>query len=237
MGSRERRGGGFIRSLLGTGVIAALLVAGVVVGFKLLGSPFSTTEKDHSAPPILLELKSLSDYHAAQARLEVTLDLEKDVKWVPSFIAGERVQFVGVGTVDATVNFEGLDQRRITIDKTGKEVTISLPHATMMEPVLDRTESHVMNRDRGLLNRVGGLFVDNPTSEHALYQKATEKLADAAAHTDLLQRAEENTQAMLATMLRSMGFNQVHVVFEDTPTTTDPSGADTSSTVPPWRQP
>ena len=236
MGFRRDRRGGFFRSLLGTGVIAALLVAGVVVGFKLLGSPFSTTEKDHSPPPILLELKSLSSYHAAQARLEVTLDIEKDVKWVPSFIAGERVQFVGIGTVDATVNFDGLDQRRIQVDETGKAVTISLPHATMMDPVLDRKESHVMNRDRGLLNRVGGIFVDNPTSEAALYDKATQKLADAASHTDLIRRAEENTQAMLVTMLRSMGFNQVHVVFEDAPSTatTDPG---TSTTLPPWRTP
>ncbi|HQV58726.1 MAG TPA: DUF4230 domain-containing protein [Ilumatobacteraceae bacterium] len=237
MGSRNNRGGGLVRSLIGAGVLAALLVGAFIVGFKLLGSPFSTTEKDHSAPPILLELNNLSDYHAAQARLEVTLDIEKDVKWVPSFIAGERVQFVGVGTVDASVDFSALQGNAVAYNAETKSVTITLPHATMSEPVLDRTLSHVMNRDRGLVNRVGGLFVDNPTSEKALYDKTAQKLAEAAAQTDLIQRAEENTRAMLTTMLRSAGLTDVVVQFADgpPPATTTTAGGD--RTPPTWLKP
>lgn len=236
MGSRNNRGGGFFRSLAGAGVIGALLVGAFIVGFKLIGSPFSTTEKDHSAPPILLELNNLSNYHAAQARLEVTLDIEKDVKWVPSFIAGERVQFVGVGTVDAEVDFSGLQENAVAYNQKTKSVTITLPHATMSEPVLDRELSHVMNRDRGLINRVGGLFVDNPTSEKALFDKTADKLAEAAAQTDLIQRAEENTRAMLTTMLRSAGLTDVVVQFADAP---PPSASTTDGerTPPTWLKP
>ena len=72
----------FKKFLGGVALVAGIAVAGVV-GFQLLDSPFTTTTKDHSPPPVLTELRDLSDFHAAQAQFEVTLDLEKDVKYVP----------------------------------------------------------------------------------------------------------------------------------------------------------
>ena len=101
----------FKKFLGGVAIVAGMLVAGVV-GFQLLHSPFTTATKDHSPPPVLTELRDLSDFHAAQAQFEVTLDLEKDVKYVPSAIAGERVQFLGIGTVDAVVDFSSHRHRR-----------------------------------------------------------------------------------------------------------------------------
>lgn len=194
-------------------LIAGLVVAGIV-GFQLLDSPFSTVTKDHSPPPVLLELRDLSDFHAAQAQFEVILDLEKDVKWVPSAIAGERVQFVGVGTVDAVVDFKNLGAGAVQISDDAKAVVVTLPGAYAMDPVLDHDQSHVMNRDRGLLNRIGGMFNDNPTSEATLYDAAMNKMADAATQTDLIDRAQEQTTFVLTGMLRAMGFEQIEIVFQ-----------------------
>ena len=194
-------------------VIGAVVVAGVV-GFQLLESPFTTTTKDHSPPPVLTELRDLADFHAAQAQFEVTLDLEKDVKWVPSAIAGERVQFVGVGTVDAVVDFSALGAGAVKISDDAKSVVVTLPGAYAGAPVLDHDQSHVMNRDRGLLNRIGGIFNDNPTSEAGLYEAATNKMADAARHTDLIDRAQEHTTSVLTAMLESMGFEQIEINFQ-----------------------
>jgi hypothetical protein len=189
-------------------------VAAGIVGFQLLHSPFTTVTKDHSPPPVLTELRNLSDFHAAQAQFEVTLDLEKDVKYVPSAIAGERVQFVGVGTVDAVVDFSALGSGGVTISKDAKSVLVTLPSAYAMDPVLDHKQSHVMNRDRGLLNRVAGLFNDSPTSEAPLYKAAMGKMADAAKQTDLLDRAQEHTTFVLTNMLKSMGFERIDINFQ-----------------------
>ena len=194
-------------------LVGALVVAGVV-GFHLIDSPFTTVTKDHSPPPVLLELRDLADFHAAQAQFEVTLDLEKDVKWVPSAIAGERVQFLGVGTVDAVVDFGNLGSGGVQMSKDAKSVTITLPGAYAMDPVLDHTQSHVMNRDRGLLNRISGLFNDNPTSESALYQGAMQKMADAARQTDLIDRAQQQTTSVLTAMLKDMGFEHIDIRFQ-----------------------
>ena len=72
-----------------------------------------------------------------------------------------------------------------------------------------------MNRDRGLLNRIGGVFSDNPTSEAPLYDAASAKMAAAAIETDLMQRAENNTKSMLYALLRGLGFQRVDIRFED----------------------
>jgi hypothetical protein len=203
----------FKKFLGGAALVAGLIVAGVV-GFQLLHSPFTTVTKDHSPPPVLTELRDLADFHAAQAQFEVTLDLEKDVKYVPSALAGERVQFVGVGTVDAVVDFSSIGAGAAQISDDNKTVVVTLPSAYATEPVLNHNESHVMNRDRGLINRIAGIFNDNPTSEDTLYKAAMGKMADAAKQTDLLQRAEEHTTFVLTGMLKSMGFEKIDIVFQ-----------------------
>lgn len=202
------------KKFAGAFALVAGLVAAAIVGFQLLHSPFTTVTKDHSPPPVLLELRDLADFHAAQAQFEVTLDLEKDVKYVPSAIAGERVQFVGVGTVDAVVDFNSIGAGAVRIGDDEKSVVITLPGAFAQDPVLDHDQSHVMNRDRGLINRVAGIFTDNPTSEATLYDAAMHKMADAAKQTDLIQRAEEHTTFVLTSMLKSMGFEKIDIVFQ-----------------------
>jgi Protein of unknown function (DUF4230) len=203
----------FKKFLGGVALVAGLVVAGVV-GFQLLDSPFTTTTKDHSPPPVLLELRDLADFHAAQAQFEVILDLEKDVKYVPAAIAGERVQFVGIGTVDAVVDFNSIGAGAIQISDDNKSVIVTLPGAYAMDPVLDHDQSHVMNRDRGLLNRLGGIFNDNPTSEAGLYDAAMAKMADAAGQTDLIAQAQEHTTFVLTSMLKAMDFEQIDIVFQ-----------------------
>jgi hypothetical protein len=210
---QSRRGilGPVVGSLLAIG----LVIGAAVVGFSLLGSPFKTETKDHSAPPVLLELKNIADFHAAQGRFEVTVDQEKDVKWLPSFIAGERVQYVGVGSVDAVVDFTSLNAGSVRVSEDNTSVIVTLPAAYLAEPVLDLETSHVMNRDRGLVNRVGGVFSDSPTSDQGLITTAMDKIGAAAAATDLRQRAEDNTKSMLYAMLKGFGFQYVDIRFQE----------------------
>lgn len=92
-------------------------------------------------------------------------------------------------------------------------MSITLPQPVLGEPVLDLQNSHVMNRDRGVLNRIGGLFSDSPTSEHALQAAAVEKIAAAAEASGLRDRARESTRTMLTAMLGALGFDDVTVTF------------------------
>src|SRR5881628_78111 len=123
-----------IKKFLGGVALVLGIVVAAAVGLQLVKLPFGTATKDHSPPPILNELRDLSDFHAAQAQFEVTVDLEKDVKYVPSALAGERVQFIGIGTVDAVVDFGSLGSGAIKVGDDKKSVVVTLPSPYTMDP-------------------------------------------------------------------------------------------------------
>lgn len=219
-GSGPRRRGGFgglrtvgILAALGAIALAVVVLANAIGGFDL--KLFGTTKVDRSAPVVLKELRDVSTFTAATGEFQATVDIENDVALLPSFIAGERVIFVGVGTVDATVDFAGLSKDAVVVGQEGA-VTVTLPEPTLATPVIDPARSRVANRDRGLVNRIEGVFTDNPTSERALYLKAQRRLAAAAKGSELQARAEKNTTAMLRGLLGKVGFDQVNVVFTPT---------------------
>ncbi len=213
---QQRRSRSFLTLVIGV-VSGALIAVAVGVGMQL-GNPFHTDTVDRSTPPVVIQLRDLADYHAAQGQFEVTIDQERDVKWVPSAIAGERVQYIAVGSVDAIVDFAHLNDGAVVVSDDGTTVTVTLPQAYLANPVLDTEQSHVMNRDRGILNRLSGVFSDNPTSEQGLSRLAEDKIGDAAAATDLTDRAEANTKGMLEAMFRSLGFETIDVRFQQTTT-------------------
>ena len=199
--------------IAGIAIIAALIAGAVVVVGQLLGTPFDTKTVDHSPPPVLVDLRELAEYHAAQGQFEVIVDQEDDVAWMPSALAGERVQFVAVGSVDGVVDFTTLPVGAVVVGEDDTSVVVTLPRPVLAEPVLDHQQSHVMNRDRGLFNRIGGMFSDNPTSEAELYSVAMDKMAVAAEATNLQQMAEVNTTKMLIGLFRSVGYLLVDVRF------------------------
>lgn len=142
---------GVIRPIITGGVVVgALLITASVVGLDLIKNPIRTEAVDHTPAPILTELRDLADFHAAQAQFEVVIDEEQDVKLIPQVIAGERVQYVAIGNVDAVVDFAGLSSSAIVVDESNQGVTITLPAPLVGEPVIDIEQSHVMNRDPGV---------------------------------------------------------------------------------------
>jgi hypothetical protein len=167
---------------------------------------------DRSSPALLKELDNLSSYSAAQGRFQQTIDVEDDVSIVPSFIAGERTTFLANGTVDATVNFSALSTGAVQPRGTGA-VTVTLPEPRLDRAVIDPKTSRVVGRERGILNRVGGIFSDNPTSEQRFYVLAQDKLGKAAQQSRLVERAERNTTKMLQGFLGRLGYSDVKVVY------------------------
>ena len=102
--------------------IAGLVVVAAMVGAGRLGdllpsipNPFGSETVDRTQPALLQSLADLSEYHAATGNFQVIVDTEKDTRFVPSFIRGERTVFVAGGSVDAIVDFSQLDERSIQV--------------------------------------------------------------------------------------------------------------------------
>jgi hypothetical protein len=200
-------------------VVVALLVAGLtaVRGLDLLpgfGAPLTTRTVDRSGPALMTALEDLGEYHAAQATFQSVVDLERDTRWVPSLISGERTTYLATGRVDGIADFTGLGPGAVTVSEDGTTVRIALPRPRLGEARVDTEGSRVVARDRGVLDRVGGAFVDNPTSERDLVLAAERKLEAAAAESDLLRRTAQNTRDMLTALVRALGYERVVVTFD-----------------------
>lgn len=202
-------------------VIAVLVVLAVVLLLKGISglwpsfdNPFRTETVDRSSPVVLQAIQDLRRFQAASGHFEVIVDVEKDTRFVPAAIRGERVLFVAVGSVDAGVDFSQLDDEAIDVSADRRRVVLDLPRARFFDARVDPKRSYVYDRDRGLIDRVASLFQDSPTGERELYVLAEAKLLTAArSGSGILARAERNTRAALVAMLRALGFREVVVNF------------------------
>lgn len=227
---QARTGGGprvlgfLVQSFLGTvlGMLVVLVVVlGVLWAFKdeiaSALNPFGTETIDRSDPPVLLSIQDLARFVAAEGNYEVVVDLEKDTKYVPDWLSGERILYVANGSVEAYVDFRDLTEENIHVSDDGTAVEIVLPAPVLAEPRVDLERSRPISEDRGLINRVNDLFAGDTDSRQETLLLAQEKMADAADASDLGSRARENTTKTLNAMLLPLGFEKVTVTFEGGP--------------------
>ena len=212
-------------ALLGLGV--AVLVAARGLGIHI-PDPFSHERVDNSQPPLLKSIQKLNDYHAAQGNFEVVVDLEDDVAHVPDWLSGRRAIFVGTGTVDAYVDLSSLSEGAVTLSADKSEVQVVLPAPQLDTGDLDLDSGHFVMDDRGWLDRLADYWLgdDDPDFQLEVMRSAEQKISDAAQQTELKERAEENTQAMLEGFLQALGYETVNITFD----TTAPNPSATSAT-------
>ncbi|WP_037310194.1 DUF4230 domain-containing protein [Amycolatopsis orientalis] len=187
-------------------VIGLLIVAAAlqITGLLPKIDPFGTSTVDRSQPAVLQAVRDLSQYHAAAGDYQVVVDIEKDVKWVPASIAGERTLFVAAGTVDAYIDFGPLVENSLTVSEDRRSVEVRLPEPRLAKPNLDHERSYVFGQERGLIDRLGALV--SVPDQRQFHLAAEQRIAEAAQHSGLLERAKANTKSMLTGMLRALGF-------------------------------
>jgi hypothetical protein len=191
----------------------ALMAANLI---PKLRNPFATETTDRSGPVLLQSIQDLSKYVGAQGNFQVLVDLQENRQYIPNFVFNERTLFVGVGAVDAYVDFGGIGEESVVISPDGKSVDIKLPAAQLEKPSLDVDKSYVFAQERGIVNAIGDLVGTDPNKEAQLYQLAEDKIAEAAESSELRTRAETNTRLMLESLVRGLGFERVTVTYTGT---------------------
>ncbi|MFF2204783.1 DUF4230 domain-containing protein [Streptomyces sp. NPDC058145] len=209
-----RRMPGWAKAVTAFVLVLVVLFAGirlaVLPGIKDL---FGTETHDRSGPALLKSIQDMSRYDAASGNFQVVVDLEKDAKFLPDAIRGTRTLYVGAGTVEAFVDLGAIGDKDVSVDGDRTKATLRLPHARLGRPALDPDRSYAVSKQRGLLDRLGDLFSDNPNGEQAVQKLAVRHIGEAAKSSGLTGRAESNTTEMLQGLLRSLGFKEVHVSY------------------------
>ncbi|MGV9245630.1 DUF4230 domain-containing protein [Streptomyces sp. NPDC003710] len=212
--SVRRRTPAWAKAVIALVAVLAVLFAGlrlsVLPGLRDL---FGMDTHDRSGPVLLRSIQDMSRYEAASGTFQVVVDLERDSKYLPSAIRGTRTLYVGAGTVDAYVDLGRVGRQDVTVDADRTSATLRLPHAALGKPTLDPDRSYAVSKQRGLLDRIGDLFSDNPNSERAVQKLAVRHIGEAAKESELTARAETNTTAMLDGLLKSLGFKEVKVSY------------------------
>ncbi|MFI8235189.1 DUF4230 domain-containing protein [Streptomyces sp. NPDC085900] len=210
----SRRMPGWAKAVSAVVLVLVVFFAGirlaVLPGLKDL---FGTETHDRTGPTLLQSIQDMSRYDAASGNFQVVVDLEKDTKYLPDAIRGTRVLYVGAGTVDAYVDLGKVGEDDVKVNGDRTSATLRLPHAALGKPALDPDRSYAVSKQRGLLDRLGDLFSDNPNSEQAVQKAAVKHIGDAAKDSGLTKRAESNTTDMLEGLLHSLGFKEVRVSY------------------------
>src|SRR5690242_3086874 len=212
------RVGGFARVLIFTGVVFGLIVA-LCFGLRALHilpsfeNPFADKTTDRSQPVLLQSMRDLSRYVAADGTFQVIVDLQEHKENVPEFLVNRRTLFVGSGTVEEYVDFGSLTEGAITVNSDDNSVRIKLPAPEQSPAALDMQRSYVVAEERGLLTRIGDAFSSDPNKQQNVYQLAQQRITEAARGSGLDQRARENTQKMLQSLLSRLGYTSVTVTF------------------------
>ncbi|MGC5401008.1 DUF4230 domain-containing protein [Streptomyces sp. DT20] len=200
--------------------VGAVAVALLLLGTRLsllpgLGDIFGEKTHDRSGPAVLKSIRDMSRYEAAAGNFQVVVDLEKDTKFLPDAIRGSRTLYVGAGTVGASVDLGDVAENGVVVNEDRTTAELRLPHAVLGKPALDPDRSYAVSKQRGLFDRIGDFFSDNPGSEQAVNKLAAQHIGEAAKESGLTQRAEKNTTAMLQGLLGSLGFEEVTVHYGD----------------------
>ncbi|KPI27354.1 DUF4230 domain-containing protein [Streptomyces sp. NPDC048253] len=209
-----RRMPGWAKVLTAVVVVLVVMFAGIRLSLLPgLRDFFGTETHDRSGPALLESIQDMSRYDAASGNFQVVVDLEKDAKYLPDAIRGTRTLYVGAGTVDAYVDLGKVGDKDVTVDDDRTSATLRLPHALLGTPALDPDRSYAVSKQRGLFDRLGDLFSDNPSGEQAVQKLAVKHIGEAAKESELIARAETNTTDMLQGLLRSLGFTEVKVTY------------------------
>jgi hypothetical protein len=212
------RPSGFARLLIFVGFVFALIVL-ACFGLRAVNvlpsfdNPFAEETTDRSQPVLLQSMRDLHRYVAADGTFQVIVDLQENRDNIPDFLVNRRTLFVGSGTVETYVDFSALSGDALKIDEEKKTIELTLPAPQQSTAALDMQRSYVVAEERGLFNRIGDAFAQDPAKQQKVYQLAQERITEAARASGLDQRARENTQRMLESLFARLGYTTVTVTF------------------------
>lgn len=191
-------GGAFALGIL----LVLLLMATFERGRQALFNPFGfSTKVTPSGPVVLEQLQKMARLQTASYKGHAIIKGNTGSDILPSFIAGDKIVFIGHGEVGAGVDLGKMQQENIRIEN--EKITIKLPDADIFYSRLDNEQSEVFERQTGVFSR------PDPALETKVRQEAEKQIRDAALQSEIKKHATQGAREELRRLLRMLGFKDI----------------------------
>jgi hypothetical protein len=154
-------------------------------------------------PAIVQRIQKLQRLESVKYTVEKIVTGERQSRFLPQSLAGDRILLVVHGEVFAGVDLEKLKASDVHV--SGKQVKITLPRAEIFSTRVDNSQTRVYSRETGLLVQA------DPNLESEVRAEAERQIQQAALVDGILGNASANAQATVATLVRALGFRDVEV--------------------------
>lgn len=154
-------------------------------------------------PAIVQRIQRLQRLESVKYTLEKVVTGERESRFLPQAIAGERLLMIVRGEVFAGVDLSKLKSSDVQVN--GKQVRITLPHAEVFSTRLDNNQTRVYSRETGLL------VPADPNLESEVRAEAERQLLQSALIDGFLTTAATNARGTVTALVQALGFTDVEV--------------------------
>jgi hypothetical protein len=154
-------------------------------------------------PAIVQRIQRLQRLESVKYTLETVVTGERESRFLPQSLAGERLLMIVHGEVFAGVDLSKLNSSNVQVN--GKRVKITLPHAEVFSTRLDNNQTRVYSRETGLL------VPADPNLESEVRAEAERQLLQAALLDGILTNASTNARGTVTAFVQALGFGDVEV--------------------------
>lgn len=154
-------------------------------------------------PAIVQRIQRLQRLESVKYTLEKVVTGERESRFLPQSIAGERLLMIVRGEVFAGVDLGKLKSSDVQVN--GKQVRITLPHAEIFSTRIDNNQTRVYSRETGLL------VPADPNLESEVRAEAERQLLQSALVDGILTTASTNARGTVTALVQALGFTDVDV--------------------------
>jgi hypothetical protein len=211
MGEAEPRGGTRVAItlvLMLTVALASGVAAWLAVRTLAPRAHSEVVTTVHTTPAVVGAVRALARLEAVSFHMERVIDMrERQSHLFGLFESEDAVLLVAAADVIAGVDLGLMRDDDLWVDRSDGSVHVVLPPPIILSSRLDSENTYVHTRATDALARPGR------TLETRARQEAESSLREAALAAGILQRAKENTERTVRTLLTGLGATRVEISF------------------------
>ena len=158
---------------------------------------------DLSRPTVVQHVQQLQRLETVVYSMEKIVSGSQESRYLPQFLAGDRMLLIVYGEVTAGVDLADLDVGALQIAYGAVEITLPAPQ--VFSTRIDNAKTRVYSRETGIFTS------PDPNLESDVRREAERQVQQAALEGGILRTAAANARTTLTTFLKGLGFESVQV--------------------------